>query len=76
MSSGHSSDLFAPGLFAHLLSKSGVVPSGLYLSQAQRWAKLMMGIKEGICCDEPWVLYVSDELLNSTPENNITLYVN
>ena len=26
-----------------------------------------MGIKEGICCDEHWVLYVSDESLNSTP---------
>ena len=27
------------------------------------------GIKEGTC-DEPWVLYVSDESLNSTPETN------
>ena len=34
-----------------------------------------MGIKEGTC-DEHWVLYVSDESLNSTPETNITLYVN
>ena len=40
------------------------------------WAKWMMGIKEGICWDQQWVLYVSDELLNSTPETITTLYVN
>jgi len=34
-----------------------------------------MGIKEGTWCDEHWVLYVSDESLNSTPETNIILYV-
>ena len=34
-----------------------------------------MGIKEGTC-DEHWVLYTSDESLNSTSEINITLYVN
>ena len=34
-----------------------------------------MGIKEGTCWDEPWVLYVSDESLNS-PETIITLYIN
>ena len=34
-----------------------------------------MGIKEGTC-DEPWVLYVSDESLNSTPEMDIIPYVN
>ena len=37
------------------------------------WAKLMMGIKEGTCFDEYWVVYVSDESLNSTPKTNITL---
>ena len=31
------------------------------------WAKDRMGIKEGTY-DEHWVLYVSDELLNPTPE--------
>ena len=41
----------------------------------QGWAKWVRGIKEGIC-DEHWVLYISDELLNSTPETNIKLYVN
>ena len=30
------------------------------------WAKWVMGIKEGTCWDEHWVLYVSDESLNST----------
>ena len=34
-----------------------------------------MGIKQGTC-DERLVLYVSDISLNSTPEINITLYVN
>ena len=35
-----------------------------------------MGIKEGICCDEYQILYESDESRNSTPETNITLFVN
>ena len=35
-----------------------------------------MGIKEGTCRNEHWVLYVSDESLNSTPETNIALNVN
>ena len=35
-----------------------------------------MGIKEGTCCDEHWVLYVSDESLNPIPETKTTLYVN
>ena len=39
------------------------------------WTKWMMGIKEGTC-DEHWVLYVSDESLNSTPETKIILGVN
>ena len=40
------------------------------------WAKWVMGIKEGTCLDEHWVLYARDESLNSTPETNTTLYVN
>ena len=39
------------------------------------WVKWVMGI-EGTCWDEHWVLYVSDELLGSTPEANTTLHVN
>ena len=39
------------------------------------WAKWVMGMKESTCWDEYWVLYVSDESLNSTPETIITLYV-
>jgi len=35
-----------------------------------------MGMKECTCCDEYWVLYVSDESLDSTPETSIALYVN
>ena len=42
-----------------------------------RWVgggvKWVTGIKEGTCWDESWVLPVSDESLNSTPEIN---YVN
>ena len=32
------------------------------------WTKWVMGIKEDTCWDEHWVLYVGDELLDSTPE--------
>ena len=39
------------------------------------WAKWVMGIKEGTC-DAHWVLYVSDESLNSTPETKTILYLN
>ena len=35
-------------------------------------AKWVMAFKEGTYCDEHWVLYVSGESLNSTPETNIT----
>ena len=35
-----------------------------------------MGIKEGTCWDEHWVLYVSDESLKSFPGTITTLYVN
>ena len=40
-----------------------------------RWAKWLMGIKEGTCYVEHWMFYVNDESLNS-PENSITLYIN
>ena len=40
-----------------------------------RWAKWVMGIKEGTC-DGHWLLYVSEKSLNPIPETNITLYVN
>ena len=39
-------------------------------------AKSVMGTKEGTSWDEHWVLHVSDESLGSTPETNITLWVN
>ena len=35
------------------------------------WGKWVIGIKEGNCYDQHWVLYVSDESLNSIPETNI-----
>ena len=36
--------------------------------------KWMMGIEEGICWDEHWVLYVSNESRESTPKTKSTLY--
>ena len=33
-----------------------------------------MGIEEATCWDEHWVLYVSDESQESTPEAKTTLY--
>ena len=38
--------------------------------------KWVLGIKEDPYCDEHWVLYVSEESLNSIPEANFTVYVN
>ena len=37
------------------------------------WAKWVMGLKEDTC-DKHWVLYISDESLNSTPETNIIFF--
>ena len=36
--------------------------------------KWVMGIEEGICWNENWVLYVSDESWESAPETKSTLY--
>ena len=40
------------------------------------WDKLVLGIRKGTCWDEHWVLYISNESLNSTPETIIILYIN
>lgn len=40
------------------------------------WVRRVIGIKENTCYAEHWVLYVSDQSLNSTPETNIAAYVN
>lgn len=39
------------------------------------WGSWMMGIKEGMCCDEHWVLYATDESSNTTSKTNDVLYV-
>lgn len=39
------------------------------------WAKSLMGIKEGTCLDEHWVLYASGELQNPIPVINNTLCI-
>ena len=36
--------------------------------------RLVMGIKEGTCCDEYWVLYITDEASNFTSESGDVLY--
>ena len=36
--------------------------------------KWVTGIEENTCWDEQWVLYVSDESQESTPETKSTLY--
>ena len=41
-----------------------------------KMARWVMGTKKDTCCDEHWILYINDESLNSTPENNIALNVN
>ena len=48
---------------------------GWWREMGQRWARCGMSIKESTCCDEHWVLYVSDESLSS-PETDNALYVN
>ena len=37
------------------------------------WGKWGMGIEEGTCWDEHWVLYVSGEPRESTPKTKSTL---
>jgi len=39
-------------------------------------AKWVWALRKALVGSEHWVLYVSDESLNSTPETNTTLYVN
>ena len=39
-------------------------------------AKWEIGVKEGTCWDEHWVLYVSDRSLGSAPETKTTIHVN
>ena len=40
------------------------------------WATCVMGIKEGTCWDEHWVLYVSDESVGSMPETSMLTNMN
>ena len=40
----------------------------------ERGGEWMMGIEEGTCWDERWVLYGSDESWESMPEVKSTLY--
>ena len=49
---------------------------GLWREMGGRQVRWVIGTKESPYCDEHWVLYVSDESLNSTLETDIALYVN
>ena len=40
----------------------------------EEWGKWVMGIEEGTCWDEHWVLCVSEEPRESTPKTKSTLY--
>ena len=42
--------------------------------EVEKRGKWVMGIEEGTCWDEHWVLYGSDESRESTPEAKSTLY--
>ena len=39
------------------------------------WGSWLMGIKECKCWDEHWVLYTTNESLNTTSKTNDVLYV-
>ena len=56
-----------------LTEKKLRVDKGMWVKGWARWVK---GIQEGTCCDELWMLYVSDESLNPTSGNNNTLSFN
>jgi len=38
------------------------------------WGSLVMGIKEGTCWMEHWVLYANHESWNTTPKTNDVMY--
>ena len=38
------------------------------------WSSQVMGIEEGKCCDEHWVLYTTNESLNTTSKTNHVPY--
>ena len=37
------------------------------------WVILVMGIKEGMCCNEHWVLHANNESWNTTSKSNEVL---
>lgn len=39
------------------------------------WSSWVTGIKEGICCDEHWVLQATNGSLNTTLKSTDVLYV-
>ena len=40
------------------------------------WGNWVMDIGEGMCCNEHWILYKTDESQTCTPKTNNALYVN
>lgn len=49
------------------------VDEGRLVGDGLEW---VMGIIEDTCYEEHWVLYLSNESLNFTPEADIALFVN
>ena len=53
----------------------GTETEGFRGKEGERRGNWVMGIKEGKCCDEHWVFYGTNELLNTTSKTNYVLYV-
>lgn len=54
----------------NLVSDSGKQSKGCKGEGAGGRGNWLMGIKEGMCCDENWVLYRSNESLTTTSKSN------
>ena len=52
------------------------IPNKLLVSEGRgvgRGSNRVMDIKEGTCCDEYWVLYITNESLNTASKTNDVL---
>ena len=54
---------------------NGEQTEGRWRKVGRRWARWVMGIKDGTC-DKHCVFYVSDESLKYIPETKFTIYFN
>ena len=56
------------------MRNSGPQDTNLGFLRGGEWGDQVMSIKEGTCCDEPWLSYATNELLNTTSKTNDGLY--